>query len=140
MALAASMGLPPPMATIQSGWNCRMASAPFMTVSTEGSGSTPSNRDTSMPAAFRLASTLSRKPKRFMLPPPTTTMARLPSRSFSASRAPLPWYRSLGNVNLAIIEASVHKFNVAQLPERIVNHLTIFLRIVYQAAIKLSIV
>ena len=53
MAFAASIGEPPPMAMIQSGWNLSMASAPFMTVSTDGSGSMPSNSSTSMPASFR---------------------------------------------------------------------------------------
>ena len=53
MALAASMGEPPPIATIQSGWNLSMAAAPFMTVSTDGSGSMPSNSSTSMPASFK---------------------------------------------------------------------------------------
>ena len=53
MALAASMGEPPPIATIQSGWNFSMAAAPFMTVSTDGSGSMPSNSSTSMPASFK---------------------------------------------------------------------------------------
>ena len=90
MALAASMGEPPPMATIQSGWNSRISWAPFITVSTEGSGSTSSNSCTSMPAAFRLFTALSRKPKRFMEPPPTQTIARLPAKVFNASRAPFP--------------------------------------------------
>ena len=53
MALAASMGDPPPMATIQSGSNSAMAAAPRMTVSTEGSGSMPSKIFTSMPACCR---------------------------------------------------------------------------------------
>jgi hypothetical protein len=53
MALAASMGEPPPIDTIQSGWKARMACAPRITVSTEGSGSTPSKSCTSMPASFR---------------------------------------------------------------------------------------
>ena len=41
------------MATIQSGSNSRMAAAPFITVVTEGSGSTFSKSFTSMPASFR---------------------------------------------------------------------------------------
>ena len=90
MALAASMGEPPPMDTIQSGWNSRMAAAPFMTVSTDGSGSTPSNSFTCMPAAFRLSTTLSRKPNFFIEPPPTTTIAFLPFKFFSSSMEPLP--------------------------------------------------
>ena len=53
IALAASMGEPPPIATIQSGSNFSIASAPFMTVVTEGSGSMPSNSSTSMPASFK---------------------------------------------------------------------------------------
>ena len=53
MALAASIGEPPPMATIQSGWNSCMSAAPFMTVVTDGSGSIPSISLTSMPASFR---------------------------------------------------------------------------------------
>ena len=53
MALAASMGEPPPMEMIQSGWNSRMTAAPLSTVSTEGSGSTFSMRRVSMPASFR---------------------------------------------------------------------------------------
>ena len=53
IALAASMGEPPPIATIQSGSNFSIASAPFMTVVTEGSGSIPSNSSTSMPASFK---------------------------------------------------------------------------------------
>ena len=42
MAFAASIGEPPPMAIIQSGWNLAIAAAPFITVSTDGSGSMPS--------------------------------------------------------------------------------------------------
>ena len=38
-----------------------------------------------------------------MLPPPTTTIAREPLSVFSVSSEPFPWYRSLGNVNLAIM-------------------------------------
>ena len=52
-SLAASMGEPPPIATIQSGSNFSIASAPRITVSTEGSGSMPSKTSTSMPASFR---------------------------------------------------------------------------------------
>ena len=37
-----------------------------------------------------------------MEPPPTQIIARFPSNDFSASNAPLPWYKSRGNVNLAI--------------------------------------
>ena len=51
IAFAASMGEPPPMATIQSGSKSSIACAPFMTVSTEGSGSMPSKSLTSMPAS-----------------------------------------------------------------------------------------
>ena len=39
-----------------------------------------------------------------MEPPPTQTIARFPSNVFSASKAPFPWYKSLGNVNLAIVQ------------------------------------
>ena len=53
MNFAASIGDPPPIATIQSGSNARIASAPFITVSTDGSGSTPSNNSTSIPASFK---------------------------------------------------------------------------------------
>ena len=53
IAFAASMGEPPPIATIQSGSNLSIASAPRMTVSTEGSDSMPSNTSTSMPASLR---------------------------------------------------------------------------------------
>ena len=53
MAFAASMGEPPPMATIQSGLNFCIAAAPFITVSTEGSGSMPSNTSTFMPASCK---------------------------------------------------------------------------------------
>ena len=42
MAFAASIGEPPPIAIIQSGWNLAIAAAPFITVSTDGSGSMPS--------------------------------------------------------------------------------------------------
>ena len=102
IAFAASIGEPPPMATIQSGWNSSMAAAPFITVSTDGSGSMPSNNFTSMPASFKYCSARSRKPKRFMEPPPTQIIALFPSNVFKASKAPFPWYKSLGNVNLAI--------------------------------------
>ncbi len=98
MALAASMGEPPPMATIQSGWNSCMTAAPFMTVSTEGSDSTPSMSLTSMPADSRSAWTSWRKPPRFMEPPPQTMTARLPSKFFTSWRAPSPKYRSRGLV------------------------------------------
>ena len=53
MAFAASIGEPPPMAMIQSGPNSCMKAAPFMTVSTDGSDSTPSNSFTSKPASSR---------------------------------------------------------------------------------------
>ena len=53
IAFAASIGEPPPIAIIQSGWNFSIASAPFITVSTEGSGSTFSKSSTSMPASLR---------------------------------------------------------------------------------------
>ena len=53
IALAASIGEPPPIATIQSGSNSAMAAAPFMTVSTDGSGSIPSKSFTSIPASFK---------------------------------------------------------------------------------------
>ena len=51
-SLPETIGDPPPIETIQSGWNSFIASAPFITVSTEGSGSTPSKNRTSMPASF----------------------------------------------------------------------------------------
>ena len=91
MAFAASIGEPPPTATIQSGLNFCMASAPFITVSTEGSGSIPSKTSTSMPASFRFDTILSRKPNRFMLPPPTQTIALLPVKVFKTSIEPFPW-------------------------------------------------
>ena len=53
IAFAASIGEPPPIATIQSGWNSCMTAAPFMTVSTEGSDSMPEKTLTSMPASLR---------------------------------------------------------------------------------------
>ena len=90
IAFAASIGEPPPIATIQSGWNFSIASAPRITVSTEGSGSIPSKSSTSIPASLRYVTTLSRKPKRFIEPPPTQTIARVPLRVLSASRAPFP--------------------------------------------------
>ena len=102
MAFAASIGDPPPIATIQSGWNASIAAAPFITVSTDGSGSIPSNNWTSIPASSRYCFARSRKPKRFIDPPPTQIIARFPSNVLSASKAPFPWYRSRGNVNLAI--------------------------------------
>ena len=77
MALAASMGEPPPMATITSGPNSRIAAAPFITVSTEGSGSTPSKCATSNPAPFRMASRRPNAPLFCMELPPVTTIARL---------------------------------------------------------------
>ena len=43
IAFAASIGDPPPIAIIQSGSNSCIAAAPFITVSTDGSGSIPSN-------------------------------------------------------------------------------------------------
>ena len=53
IAFAASIGEPPPIATIQSGRNSSIFFAPAMTVSTEGSDSMPSMRSTSMPASLR---------------------------------------------------------------------------------------
>ena len=53
MAFAASIGEPPPIAIIQSGSNLSIASAPFITVSTDGSGSIPSNSSTFIPASSR---------------------------------------------------------------------------------------
>ena len=90
IAFAASIGEPPPIATIQSGSNACIAAAPFITVSTEGSGSIPSNNCTSMPASFRYCSALAKNPKRFMEPPPTQIIAFLPLNVLSASRAPFP--------------------------------------------------
>ena len=90
IALAASIGEPPPIATIQSGSNSCMTAAPFITVSTDGSGSIPSNNFTSMPASFRYCSALSRNPKRFIEPPPTQMIAFFPLNVFSASSAPFP--------------------------------------------------
>ena len=91
IAFAASIGEPPPIATIQSGWNFIMASAPFITVSTEGSGSIPSNILTSIPASFRYDCALSRNPKRFIDPPPTQIIAFFPLNVLSASSEPFPW-------------------------------------------------
>ena len=91
IAFAASMGEPPPIATIQSGPKSCISFAPFMTVSTEGSDSMPSNSFTSIPASCRYCTTLSRKPKRFMEPPPTQTKAFFPLKVFSASSAFSPW-------------------------------------------------
>ena len=53
IAFAASIGEPPPMATIQSGLNSSITAAPFITVSTDGSGSIPSNNLTSIPASCK---------------------------------------------------------------------------------------
>ena len=53
IAFAASIGEPPPMATIQSGSNSCITAAPFITVSTDGSGSMPSKSFTSIPASFK---------------------------------------------------------------------------------------
>ena len=53
IAFAASIGEPPPMATIQSGSNSCMTFAPRITVSTDGSGSIPSKSFTSIPASSR---------------------------------------------------------------------------------------
>ena len=90
MALAASMGEPPPMEMIQSGSNSRMTAAPLITVSTEGSGSTFSIRRVSMPASFRYPRALSTKPNFFMEPPPSTSTAREPFRFFRFSSALAP--------------------------------------------------
>ncbi len=103
MALAASMGEPPPMAIIQSGSNSRMASAPFMTVSMDGSDSTPSNSLTSKPPSLRSASTSCRNPPRRIELPPETMMAFLPLRFFTSWRAPSPKYRSRGLVKRPIL-------------------------------------
>ncbi len=77
---ADEMGEPPPMPMIQSGWKASMALAPFITVSTDGSDSTPSKISTSKPASLRSASTSCRKPPRRIEPPPVTIMARSPLR------------------------------------------------------------
>ena len=90
IAFAASIGEPPPIATIQSGPNSSIAFAPFITVSTDGSGSIPSKSCTSMPASSRYCFARSKKPKRFMEPPPTQIIAFLPSNVFNASNAPFP--------------------------------------------------
>ena len=92
MALAASMGEPPPMATMTSGWQSRMAWAPFMTVSTEGSGSTPVNCVTCSPASARILQRRSRAPLFCMEWPPVTTKAclRLLPRTASSFIAPGP--------------------------------------------------
>ena len=92
MALAASMGEPPPMATMTSGWASRMAAAPFMTVSTEGSGSTPSKWVTARPASLRMASRRPSAPHRCMDWPPVTTKAclRVLPRTASSFIAPGP--------------------------------------------------
>ena len=90
MALAASMGEPPPIATIQSGWNACITAAPFITVSTDGSLSMPSMSFTSKPASLRYASARCRNPPRRIEPPPTQMTARAPLRVFRVARAPLP--------------------------------------------------
>ena len=59
-------------------------------LSTEGSDSIPSNNSTSMPASFKYVTALSKKPNRFMLPPPTQTIAFFPSNVLSASNDPFP--------------------------------------------------
>ena len=87
IAFAASMGDPPPIATIQSGPKSSISFAPFITVSTEGSDSIPSNSFTSIPVSCKYCTTLSKKPKRFIDPPPTQTKAFFPSKVFSASNA-----------------------------------------------------
>ena len=53
IAFAASIGEPPPIATIQSGSNSSILRAPSMTVVTEGSDSIPSIRATSIPASSK---------------------------------------------------------------------------------------
>ena len=53
IAFAASIGEPPPIAIIQSGWNSSIFCAPAITVSTDGSGSIPSIIDTSIPASCK---------------------------------------------------------------------------------------
>ena len=90
IAFAASIGEPPPIATIQSGANSCITAAPFMTVSTDGSDSIPSKRATFIPASSRYFCARSRNPNRFMLPPPTQMIALFPSRVLRASRAPFP--------------------------------------------------
>ena len=53
IAFAASIGEPPPIATIQSGPNSSISLAPRITVSTEGSDSIPSKSLTSIPASSK---------------------------------------------------------------------------------------
>ena len=91
------------MEIIQSGSNSRITAAPFITVSTDGSGSTFSNNFVSIPASFKYATALSTNPKRFMEPPPKTNTAFLPCNVFRFSKEPFPQYKSLGNVNLAML-------------------------------------
>ena len=110
MAFAASIGEPPPMAIIQSGLNLSMASAPLITVSTDGSGSMPSKSSTFIPASVRYRTALSKKPNFFMEPPPTQIIAFLPLKVLSASSEPFPWYKSLGKVNLAIVNIPPYSF------------------------------
>ena len=90
IAFAASIGEPPPIATIQSGWNSSITAAPFITVVTDGSGSIPSYNLTSIPPSSRYLTALSRKPFLFILPPPTQIIAFLPSKFLRFSKAPLP--------------------------------------------------
>ena len=90
IAFAASIGEPPPTATIQSGSNSNIFSAPAITVSTDGSGSIPSISATSMPASSKYATIRSKKPKRFIEPPPTHTIAFLPFNVFKTSMEPFP--------------------------------------------------
>ena len=90
IALAASIGEPPPIATIQSGPNSIISLAPRITVSTEGSDSIPSKSFTSMPASLRYSTTLSKKPNLFIEPPPTQTKAFFPVKFFKASSESFP--------------------------------------------------
>ena len=91
---------------IRSGSNSCITLAPFITVSTDGSGSIPSISFVSIPASFKYSTTLSTNPKRFMDPPPRHNTALFPLIVFSVSNAFSPKYKSLGNVNLAITNIS----------------------------------
>ena len=86
MALAQSMGEPPPKAATTSGWKASRAATPSATRRREGSGSTLSKTSTgpvSRSAARPASPEEARKPS-------VTSSTRFPARASSSARAPGP--------------------------------------------------
>ena len=100
MALAASMTLPPPNATMTSIFSSRQIATPRRTESILGFGAMPDNSDRRQRGSCAL--TLSRRPMRRTLPPPVTRRTLEPNCSTAAVRplmTPSPKTRRVGRFN-----------------------------------------